>query len=90
MELPKRVTQDEAATLAFEFLDAEFPEAPGTVDAYLCFVEDQAFVKQVPAWMPSWNEGVRAGLKDAFEFWCLWSSMMSEESYTRYVYTWTK
>lgn len=88
--LPKRVTQDEARGLAFELLDGAYPGAPGTVDAYISYVEDQAFVKQIPAWPSLWTEEVADQMLGEFEFWCMWSSMMSDDQYTKFVYTWNQ
>lgn len=90
MSLPKRVTQEQAAALAWEFLLEMYPEAPKAVDAYLSFVEDQAFVKQIPTWPSVWNEEIEGDLFGEFEFWCMWSSMMSDDQYTKFVYTWNQ
>lgn len=90
MALPKRVTQEQSLELACELLDSVYPDAPCTLDAYLSFVEDQAFVKQIPAWPSLWTEEVENQMLNEFEFWCMWSAQMDEATYTKFVYTWTR
>lgn len=69
MNLPKRLTQDEAAQQAVAYLMSEFG-AGETIAQYVDDVEAYGVVHQRPVWPSAWTARTGPSVKDDFELWC--------------------
>lgn len=69
MELPRRLTQDQAAMAAIAHLMDEF-DVDNTVVAYVDHMTILSEEHNLPVWPSHWNAATAKYVQEDFETWC--------------------
>jgi len=75
MNLPKRLTQDEAALAAIAYLMEEF-DVDNTVVAYVDHMTILSEEHNHPVWPSHWTAATARYIREDFEDWCFESAML--------------